>query len=358
MAAGANGERTEQPTARRLKEARERGQVARSRDLSSALSLAAMTIVLGWAGFRVWSGMADRLASSLAALGDQPRAGLDAGAIAGAFWADAGRLALLVGPLALAAAVVSIGASLAQVGWQYSPKAVRLDWTRISPATGFGRFAPAQSGAELAKSLVCLAAVAALCIQMIRGVYNAAPEFAYMAPGASAEAAWQQLWTLLWRASLVLAALGAADYGLQRWRWKSQLKMTRQEVKDDAKLNDGNPEIKARVRRVQREMTKRRMLHAVKTATVVIVNPTHVSVALQYSRQQMAAPVVVAKGVDELAARIRTVAREHGVPIVENVTLARALHASTDVGDAIPADLFGAVAEVLAYLVRLKQLML
>jgi flagellar biosynthetic protein FlhB len=100
------------------------------------------------------------------------------------------------------------------------------------------------------------------------------------------------------------------------------------------------------------------MLHAVKTATVVIVNPTHVSVALQYSRQRMTAPVVVAKGVDELAARIRTVAREHGVPIVENVTLARALHASTDVGDAIPADLFGAVAEVLAYLVRLKQLML
>jgi flagellar biosynthetic protein FlhB len=134
--------------------------------------------------------------------------------------------------------------------------------------------------------------------------------------------------------------------------------MTRQEVRDEAKSHDGNPEVKMRVRRIQREMRKKRMLQDVKTATVVITNPTHVAVALRYDRTAMSAPLVVAKGQDQMALRIREVAREHNVPIVENVTLARALHHGADVGDAIPSDLFGAVAEVLAYLVRLKQLIL
>jgi flagellar biosynthetic protein FlhB len=162
----------------------------------------------------------------------------------------------------------------------------------------------------------------------------------------------------LWRASLTLALLAGADYGLQYWRWYAQVKMTRQEVKDEFRANDGNPEIKARVRRVQREMTRRRMLHAVKTATVVITNPTHFAVALTYRRGEMAAPMVVAKGQDLMAARIRKVAAQHGVPTVEHVTLARALYKSAEIGDAIPGDLFGAVAEVLAYLVRLKQIVL
>ena len=169
---------------------------------------------------------------------------------------------------------------------------------------------------------------------------------------------WAQLRSLLWRASLTLAALAGADYGLQYYRWLSQVKMTRQEVKDEFKANDGNPEIKARVRKVQREMTRRRMLHAVKDATVVITNPTHFAVALTYRRGEMSAPVVVAKGQDLMAARIRKIAAKHSVPMVENVTLARALYKVADLGDTIPADLFGAVAEVLAYLVRLKQLML
>jgi len=174
----------------------------------------------------------------------------------------------------------------------------------------------------------------------------------------SARAGWAQLWTLLWRASLALMALGVADYGWQRFRWFSDLKMTRQEMRDEAKQNEVSPEIKGRVRKIQRDIARNRMLKAVETATVVITNPTHFAVALEYRRGEMSAPVVVAKGQDHVAARIRTIAREHGVPIVENVTLARALYKAADLGDSIPADLFGAVAEVLAYLVRLKQLML
>ena len=138
----------------------------------------------------------------------------------------------------------------------------------------------------------------------------------------------------------------------------SQLNLTQGDWLYATRMADGSPETKARVRRAQREIAKRRMLQAVKTATVVVTNPTHFAVALQYSRQTMAAPIVVAKGQDLLAGRIRALAREHGVPIVENPPLARALHKHAEVGDTIPADLFGAVAEVLAYLVRIKQLSL
>jgi flagellar biosynthetic protein FlhB len=134
--------------------------------------------------------------------------------------------------------------------------------------------------------------------------------------------------------------------------------MTKQEVKDESKLQEGNPEIKNRVRRIQYEMSRRRMLSAVKTATVVITNPTHYAVALEYKRGEMAAPRVIAKGKDALALKIREKARDHGVPIMENPPLARALHANAEVGDFIPPDLFGAVAEVLAYLIKIKQLVM
>jgi flagellar biosynthetic protein FlhB len=179
-----------------------------------------------------------------------------------------------------------------------------------------------------------------------------------MAPTALGVRAWDVMWRLVARAGLALLVFAGADYAVQRWRTMTNLKMSRQDVKDEARSSEGSPEIKSRVRRIQREMARKRMLTAVKRATVVIANPTHVSVAIEYRRDTMAAPVVLAKGQDHLALRIRAIARENGVPIVENIALARALYKTADVGDMIPASLFGAIAEVLAYLVRIKQLAL
>lgn len=177
-------------------------------------------------------------------------------------------------------------------------------------------------------------------------------------PGAWPRRAGATCTRLLVQAGLALAAIAGADYGLQRWRHYASLKMTKQELRDEARSSEGSPEIKARVRRIQREMTRKRMLNAVKTATVVVTNPTHYAVALQYQRARMGAPVVVAKGRDHLAQRIKAIAREAGVPLVENVPLAQALYKGAEVGDEIPGPLFGAVAEVLAYLIRIKQLAL
>lgn len=356
--AAATGERTEKPTAKRLKDARERGQVARSSDLSGAIALLGITLALGWLGTDVAAATAERLMTGLNGLGDLARRDVAVNTLTVLFWDDARLLARLAGPPALIAMAASLAGSLLQVGWSIAPKALQLNWTRLSPQQGLRRLSPSFSATELVKALIGLGAIGSIGYALIASFYGEAPRLMAMTPAQSSAYAWDRLWRLLWQASLALAVLGAADYAVQYWRWFSQQKMTRQEVRDEAKMHDGNPEIKSRVRRIQREMVRKRMLTAVKTATVVVTNPTHFAVALEYRRETMAAPIVVAKGQDELAARIRAIAREHNVPIVENVALARALHATADVGDLIPAPLFGAVAEVLAYLVRLKQLVL
>jgi flagellar biosynthetic protein FlhB len=356
--AGNQGDRTEKPTPKRLKDARERGQVSRSRDLAAALSLAAVTVTLGWFGARMLSMLHDRLAGTLGTLGDHARGVVEGPALASLIWANVGVLAVVAGPIALIAAGVTVATSVAQTGWALSPKALGFHWERLNPSTGFARLGFKQALPELAKSLLGMLVIGAVGYVLIRNFTAEATGAAGMAPAELARFGWDRLWTLLWRASLAFALLAGGDYALQHWRLMSQLRMTRQEVRDEAKRNEGSPEIKARVRRIQREMSRRRMLAAVKTATVVVTNPTHFAVALEYRRSEMVAPRVVAKGADHMAARIRALAREHGVPIVENVTLARALHKGAEVGDTIPAALFGAVAEVLAYLVRIKQLVL
>jgi flagellar biosynthetic protein FlhB len=356
--AGNLGDRTEKPTQKRLKDARERGQVSRSRDLAAALSLSAVTIGLGWFGARMLATLHDRLAGTLATLGDRARDTVEAPALASLVWTNVSVLAVVTGPIALLAAGVTAATSVAQTGWSLSPKALGFHWERLNPSGGLSRLGLKQAMPELAKALVGMLAIGAVGYVLIRDFTAEATGAAGMAPVELARFGWDGLWTLLWRASLAFALLAGGDYALQHWQLMSKLRMTRQEVRDEAKLNEGSPEIKARVRRVQREMSRRRMLQAVKTATVVVTNPTHFAVALEYRRTEMIAPRVVAKGQDHLAARIRALAREHGVPIVENVTLARALHKSAEVGDTIPAALFGAVAEVLAYLVRIKQLVL
>lgn len=351
-------ERKHHPTRKRLQDARDRGQVARSRDLSSAISLAGVTLALGWFGAGVVGAAGDRLRLDLSMLPERAHASLDAAGLTSSIWTDLGLLARMAGPPALVAAGASILASAIQVGFLFSTKAIHMNWSALSPSQGARRLAPMQTAPELAKALLGVTAIGWLGFVFIREFFLRAPTLMSMAPVEAASVGWDLLSRLLWQSSLALAILAAGDYFVQRYRRLTQLKMTRQEVKEDHKMQEGNPEVKARVRRVQREMLRKRMLSAVKTATVVITNPTHVAVALEYRRERMSAPVVVAKGQDEMAARIRALAREHGVPLVENVTLARALYKHADVGDTIPASLFGAVAEVLAYLVRLKQLIL
>jgi flagellar biosynthetic protein FlhB len=350
------GEKTEKPSAKRLKDAREKGNVPRSADLVAAGSLLAVTAVLARSGPGSMSRLQGYLAEGLRGLGDRAHQTVTPESLAVIAQHDALVLGAIVAPVMAAAAVMGLAGNLVQSGWVFAPEKLTIDLTRLSPAEGLRRFAPTQAGITVVKSVIAVSIVGALLWSLGHGALDEAPRIAWMSPGAAAIEAWQWTWRLLMRGGLALLLLAGADMGWQWWRYYQSLKMTKQELRDEAKASDGNPEIKARVRKAQREMTRRRMMAAVKTATVVVTNPTHFAVALEYRRGAMAAPVVVAKGQDLVAQKIKQIARDHGVPVVENKPLAQALFKGAEVGDVIPGELFGAVAEVLAYLVRIRQL--
>lgn len=358
MADESTGERTERPSPKRLKEAREKGQVTRSQDLVAAAALLAVTAALAQTGPYGLARLAARLAEGLTRLGDHARGTATPNDVTLLMTGDLIVIALVAGPLLLTAAVVGLAGHFAQTGWVFAPQRLAPDWSRLSPAQGLARLKPSQSGLDLLKTVVTATVIGVLAYEVAAEAVTASPRLAWMAPAGAAVEGWALLRRMLWQVGFALAALAGADYGLQAWRQFQSLKMTKQEVADEARSSEGNPEIKARVRRVQREMTRGRMLTAVKTATVVVTNPTHFAVALEYRRSMATAPVVVAKGQDLMAQRIKAIARDHGVPMVENVPLAQALYRGAEVGEAIPGDLFGAVAEVLAYLMRIKQLTL
>lgn len=351
-------ERTEKPSAKKLREAREKGQVPRSRELSVAAASLAVTMAFDYFGEALLQRLSGRMALGLATFADRPLRTLTPVELTSGMIADAGGLALVVGPLVAVAALVGVGTTVAQSGWVISSTPLHIDWNRLNPSAGLARLKPSQSGVDLVKMIVGVTTLTVLAYGVTRELVIDSSRLIWLSPVDAASSGWRRVIALLWRAGFALLALAAADYALQRWRHYTSLKMTKQEVRDEARGEGGNPEVKARARRIQRDMSRRRQLGAVKTATVVVTNPTHYAVALEYRREVSPAPRVVAKGKDHLAAKIRAAARDAGVPIIENVSLAQALYRGVEVGDAIPADLFGAVAEVLAYLVRIKQLTL
>lgn len=358
MAAESTGEKTEKPSLKRRKDARKKGQVARSQDVVAAAAVLAVTAAMVLTGGNGLARLSTRVAQGLSGL--DRRAGQSATPedVTALMTGDLVVLGLVAGPFLLAAATVGLVGNFAQTGWVFAPERLAPDWSKLSPAKGLSRLKPSKSWLDLLKTMATATAIGVLAYHVVVDAIVASPRLAWMAPVGAALEGWALIRKLLWQVGLALVAISAADYGLQFWRQYQSMKMSRQEVADESKSSDGNPEIKARVRRIQRDMTRSRMLTAVKTATVVVTNPTHFAVALEYRRSTMSAPVVVAKGQDLLAHRIKAIAREHGVPTVENVALAQALYRGAEVGEAIPGDLFGAVAEVLAYLVRIKQLTL
>jgi len=358
MADGSSQEKTEKPSAKKFKDAREKGSVARSQDVVAAVTLLAVTAVLVRTGTSAVGRLQARLVDGLSHFGDSARGAVNANDLTTLLAGDLGTMALVAGPLLATAAALAIIGSVMQTGWVFATEKLTPDFTRLSPSTGLQRLKPSQSGLDLIKTLAAATVIAVVAYQVGKVILFDSPRLAWMAPAAAATEAAHHLQTMLNRVGFALLVLAGADFSVQKWRHYSSLKMTKQEVRDESKANDGNQEVKGRVRQIQREMTKRRMLGNVKNATVIITNPTHFAVAIEYRRSTMSAPIVLAKGKDLLAQRIKQIGREKGVPMVENVPLAQALYREAEVGQSIPADLFGAVAEVLAYLVRIKQILL
>ncbi|MGE3276358.1 MAG: flagellar biosynthesis protein FlhB [Vicinamibacterales bacterium] len=354
---GGSEDKTEKPTGRRLQDARKKGQMARSVRAPRAASLAAALAVFSFSGGPMIDRLTTTMGETLARLGDKPLRTISDGELFRLLLENGALLGLIVGPLALAVALAVVAVQVAQGGWNFASEALQFDLNKLNPAAGISRLM-GQGPVELVMMLVPAGIVAWIAWQQISGLIGGGVILARIPPMEAARAGWDVAHGLFVQVTVTLLVLAGADYALQKYRHIKSLKMTKQEVKDDNKMQDGNPLIKGRVRSLQRQIAMRRMLGDVARATVVVTNPTHFAVALEYDRQTMAAPRILAKGRDKLALRIKTLAREHGVPMVENRPLAQALYWGAEVGEFIPAPLFEAVAEVLAYLIRLKQLAL
>lgn len=267
-------------------------------------------------------------------------------------------VAVTAGPIALAAAGGGLVTTLIQTKFNLSTQKLKLHWERLSPSNGLQKLAPSKAGIDTLKTLITGGVIAYLAWGLSKEVIGESSRLILSTPLNSLSYGWDETVRLLWRCGVALLVLGGADIGLQKWRHTESLKMTLQEVKDEHKALEGKPETKAKIASIRKAMFRKRMLKAVPKATVIITNPTHFAVALEYNREKNPAPVVVAKGADLVAAKIREIGRSHSVPIIENPPLARALFKECELGDTIPGPLFNAVAEVLAYLIRIKQLVL
>ena len=352
MAAESDLERTEPASSRRLEKAREEGQVARSRELSTFLLLMAGGAGAWWLGGRAFSDFQSWLRRALEI---DPQLAFDSH-LAAARLGDLSLEALLiVAPLFALLLAVAAASPLLLGGWLFSANSLAPDFSRLDPVKGIARMASVQGVAELAKAVLKASLVAGVAAWVVWS--NHASVFALL--GQSPEAGVAMTGGLVAGSFVAivcaLALIAAVDVPWQLWQHASKLRMTREEARQERKEQDGDPQIKARIRSLQRETARRRMMAEVPKADVVVTNPAHYAVALAYRNGEMRAPRVVAKGADHVARRIRELAVASGVPLLEAPPLARALHRHTEIGDEIPESLYAAVAEVLAYVFQLKK---
>jgi flagellar biosynthetic protein FlhB len=352
MAEDSDLERTEPASPRKLDQARERGQVPRSRELSTFAVFLASGGVVGILGVFIFDALQRVMVKGLsfghAEVADPARM-LEV-------FSEVGWIGLLaVLPVAAAALLAAVGANLMVSGWLFSTEALSADLGRINPVSGIARMFSWRALVELGKTMLKALVIAGAAVWMIwaqrDGLLNLPAE-----PFATAIVHFGQitLFTFL-AAAAAFALIALIDVPYQLWDYHHGLRMTKEEVRQEQKEMEGDPQIKARIRSLQREAARRRMMAAVPKADVVVTNPLHFAVALQYEDKRMNAPKVVAKGSQLVAERIKEIAREHRVPIVEAPPLARALHRHAEVGDTIPGPLFSAVAQVLAYVYQLNQ---
>ena len=354
MAEGADPEsKTEDATPRKLEDARKKGDVAKSMDVGAALSLmGASVIVLGAGGYFATS-MAEQLLPFIASPhtmlgGLEAGAGIEIGMQA--LWA----VTPFLGAVMLATIVGGAGGNLAQSGIMFTGDKLKPQWNRVSPMAGFKRLFGPDGLMQFLKTFVKLLVIGMICWLVLKPHVREFENMAAMPPAMILPFARDLAIALMVSALVFLGFTAGADYLWQRYRFAERMKMTKEEVKEDYKQSEGDPHVKAKLKQIRAQRSRQRMMQNVPKATVIVTNPTHYSVALRYEKDD-AAPVCVAKGVDALAMRIREVAREHSVPIVENVPLARALYASVDVDETIPREHFEAAAKVIGFVMQSRK---
>jgi flagellar biosynthetic protein FlhB len=354
MAEG-DSNKTERATPKRKEDARKQGQVAVSRDVSTA------AVLLGGIGL-----LAAMMPIGVQRMVETTGHGLTV-SINQAFPSDVSieqvytivvqtgtTILVLSLPILGGILLIASAASLAQTGFLWRPNALQWDLERLSPIKGLSRLASLRSVMELIKGLLKIAIISGVGLFVVRHDLLQIPALTEFDMGSVLHAAGRMSLKAALAVSGAIGVLAALDYLYQRYEWERSLRMSKEEIKEEHKAAEGDPLIRSRVRAAQRELAKKRMMAAVKTADVVVTNPTHLAVALKYDAAKMAAPFVVAKGAGFMAERIRELARHHGVPVIEHKFVARTLYKLVDVGKEIPGTLYRAVAEILAYVYRAR----
>lgn len=344
-------EKTEEATPKRKEEARKKGQVAKSPELGLAAGILAACLLLKSLGSNMWRDLAGFTQEMLLYAGSWQGGQGDVQALVGQTILF---LLRLLGPLFAGLLLVALAVNLAQVGFLWSTEGLVPKGNRINPMEGAKRIFSKRSLVELAKSIFKIVIVGYLAYSAVRKSFSVFLSTAQMPPLEGAAVMGGAAYQIGIRVGLGFLVLAVGDYFFQRFEHEKSIKMSREEVKEELKQAEGSPQTRSRIRQRQRQLAVSRMMEEVPRADVVITNPTHLAIALSYDPDKMAAPIVVAKGQNKLAEKIRELARTNNVPVIENKPLAQALYKTAEVGTTIPGNLYRAVAEILAFVYQLK----
>lgn len=346
-------EKTEKPTPKRREKAAQKGQIAKSAEINSVVVLLATFLAFKFfTPYMIdeWTALTSYLYQTFA----QQNITIDYRTLQTMFIMVTISSTKILAPIMGGALVAGLAASYFQVGFRFDAEALTFKFENINPINGFKRMFSAQSLAELVKSIIKLAIVGYIVYSEYTKQMMAFTQLADMSLRASSAFIGTVTLNVIFKVVVWLVILAVADYIFQKLQLEKQLRMSKEEIKEEYKQTEGDPQLKSKIKQKQRQMSMARMMQVLPRADVVITNPTHFAVALQYDASTMSAPMVIAKGQDRMAQRIKEAAKEHNIVIVENKPLAQSLFASTEIGDAVPVELFQAVAEVLAFVYKLK----
>ncbi len=347
-----DAEKTEEPSAYRLEESRKKGDVATSKELSSVLLLAGSLVTLVMCGMFIYEGFTEYIdwvyRQDFRMIYEKEKF---VEVIQQTAWA----LLKCAGPSLASSMAIGFLSSFMQIGFLYSPEILNADIERINPLKGFTRLFSKKALVEAVKGVCKFILVIWITYSVMKNNIGSFLGFLHADAAQSLGFGKYLMVKLGFSILLGLGVLALADFAWEKWQYRKKMMMTKQEAKQEAKEKDGNPEVKNRIRQIQRQMATKRMMNDVKKADVIVTNPTHISVALKYDGEMMVAPSVLAKGADHLALRIREIAKENDIPIVENIMLARTLYKTVKVGHGVPRSLYKAVAEILAFVYKLRK---
>ena len=344
-----DGEKTEEPTPKKRADARKKGQVAKSQELNTAFVLLAGFLILRI----LWEYLYVNIAEYTVYLYSHITQNMSTEGITELFIGIMILLAKTVIPVMFAILIIGLGINVFQVGLMISTEKLEPKLSNLNPINGFGRIFSKRSLVELFKSIFKIIVIGYFLYLYLKDQIPLVPQFIFFDLPHSLATIADIIFTMAFQVIGVIMIMAAADYAYQQWQTTQDLKMSKQEVKDEFKQMEGDPQIKGKIKQKQRQMAMQRMMSEVPKADVIVTNPTHLAVALSY-KKGMIAPLVIAKGQDLVAEKIKDIAREHHILIVENKPVARALFEAVEVGGTVPAELYQAVAEILAYVYKIK----